>query len=90
MTTMELELELPEQSSDEWRSPLRKLTRFFLGSRDRWKSKYMAIKKRCKELGSQVRAVEKSREKWKQDAKHALQQVRQLQQELDDFKKSAA
>jgi hypothetical protein len=88
MTTMELEL--PEQSSEEWKSPLRKLARFFLGSRDRWKSKYVAIKKRCKELGSQVRAVEKSREKWKKDAKQAFQQVRQLQQELDDFKKSAA
>ncbi len=88
MATMDLELN--ELSSQEWKSPLRKLTRFFLGSRNQWKSKYVAIKQRFKLLGNQVRAVEKSREKWKQDARQAQQQVRLLQQELDDFKKSAA
>lgn len=86
MTTMELELN--ERPSSEWKSPLRKLTRFFLGSRDRWKSKYSALKQSYKRLGNQARAVEKSREKWKQDARRAQQQVRQLQQELDDLKKS--
>ena len=85
MTTMELELN--EQSAWEWKSPLRKLTRFFLDSRDRWKAKYTALKQQCKLLGNQVRAVETSRQKWKEDARQAQQQVRQLQQELDEFKK---
>ena len=88
MATMDLELN--ELTSQEWKSPLRKLTRFFQSSRNQWKSKYSALKQRVKLLGNQVRAVEKSREKWKQDARQAQQQVRLLQQELDDFKKSAA
>lgn len=45
------ELEWKEQSAEEWKSPLRKLTRFFVGSRDRWKAKYRALKYECKLLG---------------------------------------
>ena len=85
MTTTELELnELP---CLEWKSPLRKLSRFFRSSRDRWKLKYSMLKQSNKLLGNQVRAVEKSREKWKQEARQAQRQARQLQQELDDLKK---
>ena len=86
MSTMELN----GQPAVEWKSPLRKLTRFFLGSRDQWKAKYRALRQKCKLLGNQARAVEKSREKWKQETRQAQQQIRRLQQELEDFKKSAA
>jgi len=84
------ELEWKEQPAEEWKSPLRKLTRFFVGSRDRWKAKYRALKDKCKLLGNQVRAVEKSREKWRQDAQQAHEQLRQLQHELEAYKKSVA
>ena len=57
-------VELMDRQVPTWKSPLRKLARFFGRSRDRWKAKYAALKKSFKLLVNQVRAVEKSREKW--------------------------
>ena len=74
----------------EWKSPSRKLVRFFNKSRDLWKAKYVELKTECKLMGNQVRAVEKSRERWRQLAEEAQQQVQQLQQELEEHKKSVA
>ena len=71
-----------------WKSPYRKLVRFFKESRDRWKAKYLELKADCKLMGNQVRAVEKSRQRWRQIAEEAQQQVRQLQQDLQEHKKS--
>ena len=51
--------------SDELKSPVRKLVRFFRSSRDGWKSKYQEAKRNNKRLVNQVRVVEKSREHWK-------------------------
>ena len=83
-------VESTDRQVPAWKSPLRKLARFFGSSRDRWKAKYAALKKSYKLLVNQVRAVEKSREKWKQDAKLAQQQLDQLQQELKELKNSFA
>ena len=79
--------ERPEQA---WKSPLRKLVRFFQHSRDRWKGKYVAVKEQYKLMGNQMRAVEKSRAKWKQHAQQAQQQLGELQRELEELKSSAA
>jgi hypothetical protein len=73
-----------------WKSPYRKLVRFFERSRDRWKAKYLELRKEFKLMGNQVRAVEKSRQRWKQVAKQAQRQVCQLQQDLEQHKKSVA
>jgi chromosome segregation ATPase len=83
-------VELMDRQEPTWKSPLRKLARFFGRSRDRWKAKYAALKKAYKLMVNQVRAVEKSREKWKQDAKQAQQQLCRLQQELEELKNSLA
>lgn len=83
-------MEAMQGSVQWWKSPVRKLVRFFQRSRDGWKAKYRALKGKCKLLGNQVWAVEKSREKWRQLARQAQQQVRQLQQELEAYKKSVA
>jgi hypothetical protein len=88
MTT--LEMEAGNQSGSDWKSPLRKLVQFFRRSRDGWKAKYLAKKEQHRLIGNQVRAVEKSRAKWRQAAEQAQQQVRQLQQELEQHKKSSA
>jgi hypothetical protein len=88
MATVESEVDV--ESGLDWKSPLRKLVRFFQRSRNRWKSKYAAKKHECKLLGNQVRAVEKSRAKWRRDAEQAQQQVRELQYELEQYKKSSA
>ncbi len=83
------ELEPTEQSSpDEFRSPVKKLTKFFRRSRDGWKRKARTAKQQCKLLGNQVRAVERSRASWRTKALEAGQQLRQLQQELEALKRS--
>jgi len=72
--------------SIEFRSPVRKLVRFFRSSRDGWKAKYQESKREHKRLSNQVRAVEKSREHWKQIAKAEGRRVRQLERELEEAK----
>ena len=67
MATEEMEVEC--ESGPEWKSPVRKLARFFRRSRDRWKAKYFARREQCKLMGNQARAVEKSRAQWREAAK---------------------
>jgi len=75
--------------SDELKSPVRKLVRFFRSSRDGWKSKYQEAKRNHKRLVNQVRVVEKSREHWKQVAKAEGRRVRGLERELEAIKNPA-
>jgi hypothetical protein len=72
----------------DWKSPLRKVARFFQRSRDRWKAKYLAKKQECKLLGNQVRAVEKSRAHWREIAQQAQRQVARLEKELEQARQS--
>ena len=88
MATMEMDVD--DQLEPTWKSPLRKLVRFFQRSRDQWKAKYAAKKQQYKLMSNQVRAVEKSRAKWKQAAEQAQRQIRELQDELEQYKKSSA
>ena len=81
-------LDMMEQAARELKSPLPKLVQFFQRSRNGWKAKYRALKDECRLLGNQVRAVEKSREKWRREAQQAQRQIRQLQQELQAYQKS--
>jgi hypothetical protein len=73
--------------SREFRSPLRKLVRFFQRSRDNWKRKCLEAKERCKLLANQVRAVEKSREQWRAEAEAARRRVEELEQTLAEQKR---
>lgn len=70
----------------EFRSPARKLVSFFQHSRDMWKAKCQERKYAAKLLSNQVRAVEKSREQWKEKAKSHEERVRQLEGELSELK----
>ena len=85
-----LQMETMNRAPQDLKSPLPKLVRFFQRSRNRWKVKYLGLKREHKLMGNQVRAVEKSREKWRRDAQQAQQQLRQLQQELAEYQKSVA
>ena len=71
---------------DKFSSPVGKLVRFFERSRDRWKAKQQELKKERKRLLNQTRAVEKSREEWRQRAFTTQQRVRQLELELEALK----
>jgi len=73
--------------SCEFRSPQRKLLRFFRKSRDNWKRKCREAKQRCKLLANQVRAVEKSREQWRAEADAARRRAEELEQMLAEQKR---
>jgi uncharacterized protein (DUF3084 family) len=74
----------------EYISPLRKLVRFFESSRNQWKAKHHEVKKQLKLAQNQIRAVEKSRAKWRQDAKNAAAEADGLRTELEALKNDSA
>ena len=51
-----------------YKSPRRKLVRFFEKSRDNWKEKYTELKRRVRYLENRIRYLEKSRSNWKEQA----------------------
>lgn len=70
----------------QFASPVAKLVRFFKKSRDRWKAKHGGLKKQCKLLLNQTRAVEKSRERWRERAHLAEKRVLELQRDCEALK----
>lgn len=62
-------------------SPARKLVRFFMGSRNKWKSKCQATRAENKLLKNQTRAVERSREVWRKRAQEQSRRVAELERE---------
>lgn len=71
---------------DRFSSPKSKLIRFFHNSRNRWKAKHHELKKSCKRLQNQVRAVEKSRAAWREQAVALEQRLAQVTGELETLK----
>lgn len=73
-----------------YKSPTAKLLKFFPQSRDRWKAKCQAVRSENKKLANQTRAVEKSREHWKELAKSRLRRIDELEREVQELKPLAA
>jgi DNA repair ATPase RecN len=65
----------------EYKSPRRKLLRFFEKSRDKWKLKYREVKKVLKRLTNRIRFLERSKAEYKQ-------RVEELQAQLAALKAS--
>jgi uncharacterized protein YlxW (UPF0749 family) len=63
----------------EYKSPRRKLLRFFEKSRDKWKSKYLEIKKLVKRLENRIRFLERSKAEYKQRVEELQAQLTALQ-----------
>ena len=74
----------------DYASPTRKLIRFFETSRDQWKRKHHEVKKQLKLAMNQVRAVEKSRARWRRDAENATAEAERLRAELQTLKNNSA
>ena len=85
-------MDVAEPGTTGWRfaSPVRKLVTFFERSRDGWKAKYHELKRQRKLDQHHVRAVEKSREQWRQKAEAAEFEVQRLAAEVAEFKKKQA
>ncbi len=62
-----------------YKSPVRKLTRFFEKSRDQWKAKCREAKKTIKYLENRVRFLEESRACWKSRAQELETRVKQME-----------
>ncbi len=79
-------------SIDELKSPLKKLVAFFRESRDNWKAKHKATQYENILLANKVRAVEKSRAKWRERAELAEKAAARVREELwalrEELKKS--
>ena len=73
-----------------YKSPTAKLLKFFPQSRDRWKAKCLVLRRENKKLANQTRAVEKSREHWKEQARAARRRVAEIERELEELKSLAA
>ena len=73
-----------------FKSPPKKLVKFFRLSRDGWKSKYQQLKRDHKKQINQVRAVEKSREHWKEVALQERRKSRELSRQLEEQKRAIA
>jgi predicted nucleic acid-binding Zn-ribbon protein len=69
-------------------SPMPKLVRFFLRSRDAWKEKCQQAKECLKRVKNEVYALRKSRDEWKEHAKQQEQELTQLRRELEEQKKT--
>lgn len=69
-----------------YKSPASKLVRFFRKSRDQWKEKCQERKRLCRKLSNQVRVVEASRRRWKQEAKDARREVQKARREVEQLR----
>jgi uncharacterized coiled-coil DUF342 family protein len=69
-----------------YRSPLNKLVRFFEKSRDGWKEKCQAAKRKAKTLLNHVATLKKSRNHWKAQARQHRDEVQRLRLELEQAK----
>jgi len=77
-----------------YKSPRRKLVKFFERSRDRWKAKSLEAKKVIKRLGNRVRFLECSKAAYQQQVKALEEQLAewqakhdQTERELEELKK---
>lgn len=67
-------------------SPVGKLARFFLRSRNGWKQKCQKAKEALKRVKNEAYALRKSRDEWKELAKQQEQELKHLQRELEEQK----
>ena len=83
-----------EREQKTYKSPTRKLVRFFNNSRDQWKAKCLEAKAAAKGLKHRIRYLEQSKLEWKTKAKELENELarmkaqQNLAQRLEDDKKN--
>jgi hypothetical protein len=70
-----------------FKSPVRKLAKFFQRSRDGWKRKCQSSKTECRRWANQARAVTKSRDEWRRKAEASAREVAALKSEIAALQK---
>lgn len=69
-----------------FRSPVKKLLRFFVRSRDGWKGKCQQAKVRIKYLGNRVQKLAGSRDRWKARVAALTSELAEARAELEALK----
>lgn len=83
-----------ERKAKTYKSPIRKLVRFFEKSRDQWKAKCLEAKATAKGLKHRIGYLEQSKMEWKTKAKELEKELvrmkaqRNRAQSLEDDKKN--
>ncbi len=71
----------------EYKSPLKKLVKFFEKSRDKWKSKYFEKKKELKRAKNQINDLKHRKEDWKDRAIKAESKLKEINMDYSEAKK---
>ncbi len=67
-----------ERKEQSYKSPIRKLVRFFEKSRDQWKAKCLDAKATAKGLRHRIRYLEQSKVEWKTKAKELEKELARI------------
>ena len=67
-----------ERKAKTYKSPIKKLVRFFEKSRDQWKAKCLEAKATAKGLKHRIRYLEQSKAEWKTKAKELEQELARM------------
>lgn len=70
-----------------YKSPLKKLVKFFEKSRDNWKSKYFEKKIELKRAKNQINDLKHRKEDWKDRAIEAENKLKEIERESSEVKK---
>jgi len=84
-----------ERKAKTYKSPIRKLVRFFEKSRDQWKAKCLEAKATAKGLNHRIRYLEQNKAEWKTRTKELEKELARMKaqqnraQSLEDDKKNS-
>ena len=84
-----------ERKAKTYKSPVRKLVRFFEKSRDQWKAKCLETKATAKGLKHRIRYLEQNKAEWKTKAKELEKELARMKaqqnraQSLEEDKKNS-
>lgn len=71
-----------------YKSPLKKLVKFFEKSRDSWKNKYTEKNKELKRAKNQINDLKQRKEDWKERAKKAEDELKEINSKSSEVKKN--
>ncbi len=72
-----------ERKAKTYKSPTRKLVRFFEKSRDQWKTKCLEAKASAKGFQHRIRYLEQSKMEWKTKAKELEKELARMKSQQD-------
>lgn len=69
---------MSKKENNKYKTPLRKLVKFFEQSRNQWKEKSIEAKSTIKRLSNRIRYLETTKSEWKQKARLFEKELKKL------------